>query len=244
MEKVINFEDAMNIAEEIDQKQSRKGLRGRVNVYDDLGNLILQKDNLIVMRGRTFALEKLFNSPIDAEESGYKVNMNRTISLFKIGSGGADLASTPFQPFTPVYSDEDLSQPVPFVVQDPKKNEDPEKENNPSIVEALSEEQSKKYYIPNVKEDGTTEFYGKVFESQPQWVFNKETNEVYKKITLKVNIDEARGFYINELGLVIAEYDEENNTFDDSELFSRITFDSESLTSLTKTLLFEYLIFA
>ncbi|WCS68388.1 hypothetical protein Goe21_02790 [Bacillus phage vB_BsuM-Goe21] len=244
MTEKLKFNDGINIGDKTSQPSSGMGLKGKVKVMDEFGNTILEKDNLIVLRGRTYALERLFGKPIDAEASGYRVNLNRSICLFKVGSGGADIESAPFQPFAPLYSDEDLAKPVPFVVQDPAKHETPEKENNPSIIEELSEEQRKRYYLPEVRSDGTTEYYGKVFEVEPQWVFSKENNEVYQKIMLKINADETRGYLINELGLVFAEYDEANNTYKDTELFSRVTFDSESLTSLTKTVLIEYLIYA
>jgi hypothetical protein len=233
----LRFEDVLAM-------KDNKTLRGRVIIRDDFGNIILEKDNLIVMRGRTFALESLFKDPIDPAVSGYKVNMNRSVCLFKIGGGGADVKSAPFQPFTPSFSDEDLAAPVPFVIQDPGKYDAVEKENNPSIIEVMSTKQKAKYYLPNMKSDGTTEYYGKVFETDPQWVFNKETNEVYKKIMLRINSDEARGYMINELGLVLAEFDSANNLYKDAELFSRITFDTKSLTSLTENLLIEYLVFA
>jgi hypothetical protein len=245
----LNFEDALQMADKINQPASRTGLRGKIKIHeviDDFGNTVLrrEKDNLIVMRGRTYALEQLFNDPIDASISGYKVNMNRTICLFKVGSGGADVESSPFQPFTPLYSDEDLALSVPFVIEDPNKYDTPEKQNNPSIIELMSSAQKAKYALPVSRSNGSTEYYGKVFEVKPQWVFNKETNEVYKKIMLKIDANEVRGYLLNELGLVMAEYDEVNKVYRDSELFSRVTFDSESLTSLTKTLLIEYLVFA
>jgi hypothetical protein len=246
-EVLLNFLDAMKLADKIGQPSSRMGLRGRVRIHeiiDEFGNTILkqEKDNLIVLRGRTFALEKLFNDPIDPVSSGYKVNMNRTICLFKIGAGGADIESAPFQPFTPSYNDEDLALPIPFVIEDSNKYSDPEKTNNPSIIDSMSEEHRKIYHLPQIRNNGTSEYYAKVFEVKPQWVFNKTTNEVYKKIMLKINENEARGFMVNELGLLIAERD--GNVYKDAELFSRVTFDTESLTSLTKSLLIEYLIFA
>lgn len=243
-EKYLKFEDALTLADKIGQPTLRTGIRGKIRIKDEFGNIVLEKDNLVVLRGRTYALETLFKDPIDPTVSGYKVNMNRSIVLFKIGSGGADIKSTPFQPFTPLYSDEDLAIPVPFVVEDPKKYETPEKENNPSIIESMNDKQKHKYYLPSIRNNGTTEYYGKVFEVKPQWVFNKETNEVYKKIMLKVDSNEARGYLVNELGLVFAEYDAKNNLYKDAELFSRVTFDSESLTSLTKGMIVEYLVFA
>jgi len=239
-EITLNFQDALKLKD----KFCHPTLRGHVTFRDEFGNIILEKDNLIVLRGRTFTLEKLFNDPISNQTSGYVSNLNRTISLFKIGSGGADIQSAPFQPYNPEYSDIDLAHPVPFVTLDPNKQADPDKAENPSIIESMTDSDKSHYFLPISKSNNIVEYYGKVFESNPQWVFNKETNEVYKKINLKIASNEARGYIINELGLVLAEYDGTNGLYKDAELFSRVTFDSQSMTSLTKYILVEYLIFA
>jgi hypothetical protein len=248
-EKILSFEDAIIMADKVGQPSSRMGLKGRVRIHeivDDFGNTVLkqEKDNLIVLRGRTFALEKLFNDPIDPTISGYQVNMDRTICLFGIGAGGADIESAPFQPFTPLYSDENLAIPVPFVIEDSTKYSDQDKTNNPSFIETMTAEQRATYFSPIIRSNGATEYFSKVFEVKPQWVFNKTTNEVYKKIMLKLDKNEARGYMVNELGLQIAWMNPKNSLYEDIELFSRVTFDTESLTSLTKSLLIEYLIFA
>jgi len=248
-EVAITFKESLRLADKIEQPYSRMGFRGRVRIHeivDEFGNTVLkqEKDNLIVLRGRTFALEKLFDDPIDPTASGYKVNLNRTICLFGIGACGADVESAPFQPFTPIYSDESLAIPVSFVTEDSTKYADQDKSNNPSIIESMSSEQKHIYYNPIIRDNGSTEYFSKIFEVNPQWIFNKTTNEVYKKIMLKLASNEARGYMINELGLQIAQYDSINNVYSDTELFSRVTFDTESLTSLTKALLIEYQVFA
>lgn len=236
-EEILTFKDSLKISD-------GRTLRGHFILKDDFGNIILEKDNLIVMRGRTYALELLFHDYIDTSASGYINNLNRNICLFKIGSGGCDVQNTPFQPFVPVYDDMDMAQPIPFVISDPNKFLDSDKTDNPSIVEELTGSATKKYYLPISRTDNTVEYYGKVFETKPQWVFNKETNEVYKKIMLRIAPNEARGRLINELGLVFAEYDSNTNSYKDAELFSRVTFDTKSTTSLTNSFLCEYLIFA
>jgi len=244
-EKLLSFQDALNMKDKIEGV----GIRGKIRIFeldDEFGNAVLkqERDNLVVLRGRTYALESLFKDPIDPATSGYRVNLNRTIALFKVGSGGADVASSPFEPFKPLYSDEDLAIPVPFVIENPNKHSAEDTANNPSVIESMSESQKKRYYIPSAKSSGVTEYYGKTFEVAPQWVFNKTTNEVYKKITLRIEANELRGHFINELSLVLGEYDSANNLYKDTEIFSRVTFETEPLTSLTKTLLIEYLIYA
>lgn len=222
----------------------KSNMRGRVIVKDLEGNTILQKDNLIVLRGRSYALELLFGASLPAG-SGYIANNKRKVCLFKIGSGGADIQASPFQPFAPKFDDMDLSKPVPFIIVDPDKYGDPSKAANPSIVEKLSDSDKKKYYMPVSSPNGTTAYYGKIFEPDTsRWRFNKEGNEVYQFLTLRIEPNESRGFMINELGLVIAEEDKINNVYKDIELFSRVTFDTDSLTSLSKGIIIEYLVYA
>ena len=73
-EVAITFKESLRLADKIEQPYSRMGFRGRVRIHeivDEFGNTVLkqEKDNLIVLRGRTFALEKLFNDPISTENS-------------------------------------------------------------------------------------------------------------------------------------------------------------------------------
>lgn len=219
------------------------GLKGRVIMRDEQGNTILEKDNLIVLRGRTFALEKLFEDVITAG-SGYKLDITRKIGLFKIGSGGANVATAPFSPYTPIFSDENLGKQEPMVIVDVNKAADPLKQANPSIVTSLSTAQQAVYYDGVVQGDGTTHYFAKTFDANPVWTFNKVTNEVYKKIQLTIATTDARNKFINELGLFISKYNSVTKKHDNIELFSRICFDTESLTNLTKQISVEYFIYA
>lgn len=219
-------------------------IKGRVVLKDEFGNTILDKHNLVVLRGRTIILEKLFNDPFDPNITGYKVNNDRIPCLFKIGCGGADIKSSPADPFVPSYSDEDLVQPVPFVIADGNKMNDNDKMNNPSIIEKFTEKNKNTYYLPIIKEDGSTEYYGKIFECKPQNIFDKNTNEVYKLINLKVEADEARGYSINELGLVLAYYNSDTNEYEDSELITRITFPTIYLNTPSRFFTVEYYLYA
>ena len=220
-------------------------MRGKVLMRDEAGNIILEKDNLIVLRGRTFALEKIFDDTISTN-SGYKRNLNRRVVLFKIGNGGADVEAAPFDPFVPNFKDEILGNEIPFITVDPGKNADPEKQANPSIVTALTPAEKNIYYDgrPDPGNPNVIHYYAKRFESEPEWYFDKTNNEVYKRIVLRINTKDARNQYINELALCIAEYDSSSNTYKDIELFSRICFDTESLINLSKQILIEYFIYA
>mgnify|MGYP000200465618 CR=1 FL=1 len=220
------------------------GIAGKVIMRNEKGEVILEKDNLIVLRGRTFALEKLFETAIVG--STYVQNIDRKIALFKVGTGGTPPAA-PFDPYVPQYTDMDLSAPVPFLIVDPTKisGGDPEKISNPSIVVELTPEQQLKYYLPEVDPafPEQTKMMGKKFETE-EWVYSLATNEVYRKLTLLISEIDCRKQYLNELGLMIAGYDSVNNAYGQVEAFSRICFDTESCTNLTKTITVEYLIYA
>jgi len=220
-------------------------LRGRVVMRDEKGNIFLEKDNMIVLRGRTFALEHLFKDPISAS-SGYTQDLDRKICLFKIGDGGADVETAPFDPFVPSYQNLDLSNPVPFITVDPNKNADPIKQANPSIVTELAPGDELIYYdkVVDGGDPAVFHYYGKVFDTAPEWTFNEAGNEVYKKVTLRINTKDARNQYVNELGLFFASLDTGGNVYENIEIFSRICFDTESLTNLTKQIVIEYFIYA
>jgi len=249
--KVLTFKDEFNnINEEISRTVSTDtnnttNLKGVVKfINPDTGETIFEKENLIVLRGRTFALEKLFGVPITG--SPYIQNLNRSVALFKIGKGGTP-EGDPFNPIVPEYFHTSLSDEVPFITVDPNKltSGDIEKASNPSIVTELSIDQQHKYYMPVVDtlDPEVTHYYGKNFEDA-EWVFDEVNNEVYRELSLFISAIDARGKYINELGLFIAEYDEVNNEYLNLELFSKLTFDTEPLSNNTKSILIQYRIYA
>jgi len=243
-EEEITFKEVIKLKDKGYNSNKGRGLSGHITIYQDaFDKKILEKDNLIVLRGRAYALELLFKDPIPSS-SGYLNDLTRKICMFKIGSGGADIQSSPFQPFVPLYSDMDLSNPVPFVIEDSTKNDTDDKKNNTSIIEQMTAAQKKKYYGGVSRSDGSTAYYNKVFDNEPLWVVNKDTNEVYKKILININTNEARGYFINELGLTIAAYDETNNIMNNIELFSRVTFNTRPLNTSTSSFIATYLIFA
>jgi len=193
---------------------------------------------------RTFALEMLFRDVITG--SPYIQNLNRKVCLFKIGTGGAP-EGDPFNPHVPSYTDMDVAANVAFLTVDPNKitSGDPEKASNPSIVTELSPEQQLKYYQPVVDplDPSVTHYYAKTFEGA-EWVFDLENNEVYRKLTLLISNIDARNKFINELSLIIAYYDDVANEYGQYEAFSRLCFDTESLTNLSKSIMIDYLIYA
>jgi hypothetical protein len=239
------LDETTNIRQAIATSKEKPHLRGRVIIRDEFGNVILEKDNLIVLRGRTFALEKLFNMTITSS-SGYKMDLNRQVCLFKVGSGGADVASAPFTPYVPKFSDLDLVTPVPFVSVDANKNNVSSEQNNPSYVTSLTTTQARTYYQPVARTSQTsiTDYFCKVFDTTPSWFFDNVNNEVYVHCTLRVAASDARNQYVNELGLFFGDYNATANTYSNIEMFSRICFDTESLTNQTKQLVVDYYIYA
>lgn len=230
----------LNLQDKIDFK-----LKGHLVFRDPLtGKIVHEQDNLILLRSRSYILELLFGLVADSSHD-FVNDKSRTVCLFKIGQGGADITTSPFESIAPKFGNTDLYDPIPFIIEDPNKNLDPTKLANPSFVEALTEEQKMKYYLPVESPDGSIRYFGKVFEEDTTKLqINKATGEAYVRLTLAINPDEARGFIYNELGLVLAHYDEKTNTYSNEELFSHITIDSDSLKSLQRGILIEYYVYA
>lgn len=218
------------------------GLKGHLTFRDPLtGEVILEKDNLVTLRLRSFVLELLFGMNTNAGIN----NTNRKICLFKIGSGGADLTASPLEAIAPKVTDTELYNPIPFVITSSLKETIPEYQANPSILESLTEEQTKIYYLPQEQPDGSVRYYGKRFEEDSERIkYDTNNGVVYWHGSCRITAEEARGFVLNELGLVFAEYDEATNSYSDVELATHVTFASNALLSLNNGVLIEYLLYA
>ena len=95
----------------INDSKSLTILRGHVNIVDKFGNTVLDKDNLVVLQGREYILDKLFAGAKDGLVSNVKPE-NRVIMGFAVGRGGTSIESkggtvSP-SPFLPSYSDTSL----------------------------------------------------------------------------------------------------------------------------------------
>lgn len=223
-------------------------IKGSVVIRDlQTKEVILNKDNLVLFRSRLFLFENLFKQE-PPSSLGLVNNRDRKICLFKVGSGGADINGNPFNPYVPKFSDTDLANPVPFVIEDTMKDSDPAKKNNPSVYTEIPAEKKHLYHLKGSQEvDGSYSYYGKIFEDNTEefgWSIDSETGKIQYKIHMIIQPDECRGFLINELGLVIANETTSGDvtTYTQPELATRITFDTESLTSLTKGLDIEYIL--
>lgn len=263
-------------------KHSKTYVKGHVLIKDDFGNVILEKDNLVLLNTRIFLFEHLFKVGSPNSNNGYdKDRHNMKVCLFRVGQGGADVNATPFNPYVPVFSDTDLNQPVPFITYDNSKQFNEEMINNQSIIDTDIDYETtprgtydnkniyyKKYYkclpegltlpIADVKP-----YYAKLIniENYDNLGWNTDyhsTGELSYKLSLSIDVNECRGNVINELGLILADFnlteitnDTEaslvsntinsnsvtfpcyvaNDVKDDWLLATRITFDSISLTS-------------
>lgn len=243
----INLNDNRDLSNE-----DKKYIQGHVIFRDSETNEIVHEDdNLVLMTTRVWLFQQLFGVGLPDDYKG-KVNNNRKVCLFSIGSGGADVNANAFTPYVPRFSDRRLGQMVPFVVVDPDKVNNTESQSNPSVVTELTSGQKNKYYMGEAKADGTKAYYAKRFEgATPEkplgnsrgWIIDNATGKVSFSLSLRIDRNEARGNIFNEIGLWMAEYNADKNEYADAELVSRLCFSSEDLSSLTKGIDIEYILY-
>lgn len=191
----------------------------------ETGEILNAANNLVLHKGRTLALRKLFNIlPSGVNQD----TMNqRSVCLFGIGSGGTPV-SNPFQPTPPTSLDSDLNTRIPFRIIDTTRG-----------TRLTAEEQN--IYTDQANEGTTQKFFKKAFNSV-ELVTNPDQDEVYVKIGLEINEKDARGGLISELAVYSAK--KAGNVYTDYEVFSRITFQTESLNESTnKALLINYYVY-
>jgi hypothetical protein len=259
MEKLMRVSDSILPFD----KAEFGGVQGHVVMTDmETGQVILKKSNLIVLRGRLFVLEQIFNNHDlntnvirdDDITSGYKTTSGRQICMFRVGTGGTP--SLPLVPEAPVFYNDRLIQPVPFRldVQDNIRNPYFNVAINKSIYSGVEDNDT--YY-------GRAYNY-KAFDSAEWWI-NTDTltgGVVYHKLTLTISEQDFRYIpasvdtlniptytpYINELALYFAAPSTDADgvvTFTDPEMFSRITFPTEPLALTSKkSIRIEYYIYA
>lgn len=182
--------------------------------------------NKVVLRGRTFSLENLYKDMIPAS-SGYIRNLDRSINLFQVGSGGCPL-NDPFNPIPVAPKDQFLKAPIPFrtFIND----------STDSIVNPIDPLVYKGVITNSL---GHNEYYYKRFENQnPVFYLDKDKNHIYKKLELVVSLDDCRNREINEVGLFFS-----TPNFEQVEMYSRCTFPTYAIRS-TDTLLIEYYTYA
>jgi len=205
--------------------------KNKIIAFDEHGNKLFERENLVVQRGRVFALESIFDNFMSQElagEHGFKGGTNRKkIALFKIGKGGTAIG-TPFTPTVVNANETELTDPVPFRVVDPGDSST-----------TLSELEKDIYCCPIVDEDGKTLYFGKRFEEDAgSWDIDltiddptdTTTNLISYLINFEISDKDARNSIINEVGIYFAEVDGDGKPIDGTEeLFSKINFSSEKL---------------
>jgi hypothetical protein len=238
------------------------------------GRLVCDKSNLIVLRGRTFLLERLFNTGIvDNDPIPYGSNTNRKIAVFKVGQGGCPyslingkvVSTDPFTPVVVQHDELDLKLPIPFRVVDPAI---PDSVMLPSEVGSYFGKRS----------NGTTDLYDlKTFEQQDAsngvWNIVKvdtgsiSGGSVYRMLKLRLDSKDLRYDlsnlnplatqserdkfvpFVNELGLFFVQENKDIDgniiSYTEPEMFSRITFPTEPMAySSNKALTIEYYVYA
>ena len=257
--KQISFADALDVIR--DERVNAEyrvdgGMTGVVTMCEpETGRIVFSKrHNLIVLRGRTFALEKLFHDTIDSSgvNSGvrpYISDLDRRIIAFSVGKGGSP-ASDPFAPYAPPPTGAHgvgLAQRIPFRLHDTETGAagdphlfiPPAELANYGGAEAVVNSPNQYYY------------YLKHFDSRdPVWFFDEIRNTVYKQITMSITKDDCRtssSNWINELSLYFARVGgvdlRGGVSFVNPEMFSRITFPAEPL-SANKSLEIIYNVYA
>lgn len=247
--KILTLEDKTFEKKFYDKLLGGEGLRGRLMIVDNqTGETTVDKENLVLMRGRTFALEKIFSSISTFNNTYNQTNFaNKKICLFKVGTGGC-VTGEPFtvkETINPL--DTDLYEPMPFKILPAGSDPDP-------MYADLRQYEANDHNAYNA-------YYAKKFDNI-EWIYNSTSNdEVAIKLTLsiteddfktQVKIDEnnmtsfIRRTYLNELGLCIANVNPTTGeiTGGTIELATKICFSSEPYYNPLKSSTLYYYIYA
>lgn len=247
------FEKPFNLSDKIEGNKPVTFFKGHVVVVDDIsGETILEKDNLVVLRGRTFALEKMF--AIDNNIDGYnKTNLaNKKICLWKVGRGGC-VSGEPFNVLAVEPNARALGDEIPFRVHENGTKPDEFKGVYYNPVQSEVVDASGKNY---------TYYYAKSFDKM-EWVKNTneygQMDEIALKLTLKITEDDfrtvlkydendnpmwERDTFINEIALCIANYNEAADRMDNIEIATKLTFESEPYFNNLKEATIYYYVYA
>ena len=110
----LNLSDKIGI---IDKGFRGTIICGKVEIVDKFNNLVLEKDNLVVLQGRGFVLKKLFNHPvgnilkttiIGSGNTDIEVMESTVPALFIVGNSGGNSVETPVS-FVPKFDDTTIS---------------------------------------------------------------------------------------------------------------------------------------
>lgn len=279
--QILSFDEAMKLDEEMQQAKEKLSpeevpwFGGMVNIYDkDSGELLVSKrPNIVTLRGRLFALERLYNdvasqsntTALDGnnpfQAGSYRTNLDREIIFFTVGSGGANSGDW-FNTKAPNFNSTALYNQIAF-------RRVPEAIYGTGTGTDLTTQEREFYFLPR-KIGSEIHFFGKRFnEQKSNFLIDVTNNKVYKKLTLEISNKDCRIIgndedRINELGLIIASKNKGGITVPytlnggrlpipsssnqanldlDWELYSHLTFKTEAIYG-TKSLLIEYYTYA
>ena len=272
-DEAMSFEEAMEASRQKLPPDQQPFFGGMVDVYDaESGELLISKrPNIVTLRGRLFALERLYNheasqttiSSLDGtnpfQTGSYRTNKEREIVFFTVGSGGAN-AGDWFNTKAPNFNSTSLYNQIAF-------RRVPAAIYGTNSGNDLTAEERAMYYLPR-KVGNEIHFFGKRFNDfSSNYFLDTINNKVYKKLTLEISNKDCRIIgndedRINELGLVIASKSKNGITVPptggrlpvpssanqgnldlDWDLYSHLTFKTEAIYG-TKSLLIEYFTYA
>lgn len=232
-ENMPNIGDEKEILRAMKSRKSGSFMVGEVETRNELGELLFKKSNIILIGGRRFTLEKLFNiTPNPAQRitlnslfhvneaeppyNGVGPRPGRAVCLFGVGRGGSNLTFGSVK--APTAREYNLYDQVPmrYVL----KSDD------------LTAEERKKYYL-KVEEGDHYAYYLKTFELAPRLVMkvgdqeyvpdlsdnnpiddtsgaiiDREDVDVYVEIQLKLSAEDVREYFKATEGLSMARVNE------------------------------------
>lgn len=218
-----DFKDDLNDIKEI-RRKSKTTFPTQVIFKNQLGEVLFEEENMLIMGGRRFVLEKLFNINSAMEQ---RLTLNNILSfadtdsfpahtgprqikhvcLFGVGTGGSDLLFGSVK--APNARNNNLYGQIPFRIVDEGSELDP-----------LDEK-----YFGKVVSGGKVSYYLKAFEVTPQLymrtgdetftpvitdndIVDNEGNpidyedvEIFVELSLKINLEDIREHFIATEGL-------------------------------------------
>lgn len=192
-EKNFDIKDEKSILLSSNTKRPQTIMHGEVEIKDQFGNLLQKRHNIILLGGRRFTLEKLFNvelpkskkvtlnnlfgvNTVEPEPTGKGPLQNKEVCLWGVGRGGSELTFGKVN--VPAEKEYNLYDQIPLRYVE--KNRD------------LPEEEKQKYYLRVFYKDGqqvATEeeceyiaYYLKRFERSPELVIKIGEEEYFPNL--------------------------------------------------------------
>lgn len=230
-DNIENIHDTKKFIKSVSKKPQYK-LHGEVSIYNQLGECILEKNNIILIGGRRFTLEKLFNIQTTADRkktlnSIFNVNITeptnpnglrplegKCVSLFGCGRGGSSLTFNDVnKPATKEFNLYDMI-PIRYVAKD----NDLDAETKAKYYLRVEEDEHIAYYLKKFETDpklvmkiGESDYYPSDSDNLPtDWneMIEREDVDVYVELQMKITADDYREYYKETEGLEMARINE------------------------------------